>query len=210
MTAVEEFWGENQVAERPATHAESLAQLERRREMFPELERLMPTYFPGKTILDYGCGPGHDTLQFLLNGARRVYYADVSERALRITADRLRLAGLFYGQRWKVRDNRIPLLPFVDHVHCAGVLHHLSNPEEVLRSFRVSLRPGHGECRLMVYDGDRSEHTQSDVPITNWWGFDDVMRMAAEAGFDRSKYHGSYECSAPWRPNCYAACYVLR
>ena len=44
----------------------------------------MPVVQKGKTILDYGCGPGHDTLLFCLNGAGHVFYYDISPLALEI------------------------------------------------------------------------------------------------------------------------------
>jgi hypothetical protein len=60
----------------------------------------------------------------------------------------------------------------------------------------------------MVYDGELSDHTQSEVPITEWWTADEIKAMAKEAGFE-SEILGSYSCSSEWRPNCYAACYSL-
>lgn len=59
-----------------------------------------------------------------------------------------------------------------------------------------------------MYDGKRSEHTQSLVPITEWWTPDEFVKIAAEAGWEAT-YTGSYECSAEWRPNCWAACFLL-
>lgn len=211
MTAVEQFWGETVLAGPFASYAESEKSLAERTALYPELETLMPTKQPGKVVLDYGCGPGHDTLLFLQNGATRVYYADASKKALQITRQRLKLHGYEGGTQarsWYVSDSGAFTLPAVDYIHCAGVLHHVSNPWRILRAFRYALRP-RGECRIMVYDGDSSEHTQSDVPITRWWTRGEVVVMAAEAGF-QAVYLGSYECSAPWRPNCFAACYVLR
>ena len=197
-----EFWQKNQVGDAPTSYEESVDQLSRRAAQFPELNQLMPTHFPGKTILDFGCGPGLDTIQFLTNGARHVYYADVSWKALSSTNDRLKLHGL--------RSEATPLfaddpLPAVDHVHCAGVLHHMHDPFNAL----LRLRRCSPSARIMVYDGKRSEHSTSLVPITEWWTPKEFMALCDDAGWEAS-YEGSYECSSEWRPNCYAACYSLK
>ena len=117
MTATD-FWQKHQVGGPFATLEESNAALDERLALYPKLYELMPVSFPGQTVLDYGCGPGHDTLQFLLHGARHVYFADISWQALTTTSERLRLHHL--------RDQATGVLagdelPEADHVHCAGV-----------------------------------------------------------------------------------------
>jgi SAM-dependent methyltransferase len=54
----------------------------------------MPVSQVGKTVFDYGCGPGHDTLLFCLNGAGHVFYYDISPLALEIVDMRLDLHGV--------------------------------------------------------------------------------------------------------------------
>lgn len=196
-----DFWQEHQVAEAPATLDESMRMVLKRALEFPDLEKLMPTDFPGKKILDFGCGPGHDTLSFLANGARHVWFADVSWKALKTTNDRLKLHGL--------RDHATAIfaddpLPAVDHVHCAGVLHHMHDPLDAL----LRLRRCAPEARVMVYDGKKSEHSTSLVPITEWWTPKEFVTLCDDAGW-KALYEGSYECSAAWRPNCWAACFSL-
>jgi ubiquinone/menaquinone biosynthesis C-methylase UbiE len=164
----------------------------------------MPVDHPNKTVLDFGCGPGHDTLLFCQHDAGHVYFYDISPLALAIVDARLDMHG--------VADHASPchrtLMPaHVDHIHCAGVLHHTEFPEKILRDFRRLIRPD-GEVRVMIYDGDRSEITQSDVPITLWWTEKQFTEMSGDARFD-AEYVGGYDCSAPWRPNCQAACYRL-
>lgn len=197
------FWSANQVGGPYATLEESQAALLERQRLYPNLLNLMPVQQEGKTILDYGCGPGHDTLLFCLNGAGHVFYYDISPLAREIVDMRLDLHG--------VADHASPTdmfwLPPVDHIHCAGVLHHTEDPMHILKMFRRAIKPD-GEVRVMIYDGDRSKHTQSKVPITAWWTADEFGAMAFSAGF-REEWMGSYECSAPWRKDCYAACYRL-
>ena len=198
-----EFWYENQVGGPYANLDDSQAALLERIQMYPTLLDLMPVIHPGKTVLDYGCGPGHDTLLFCLNGAGHVFYYDVSPLALEYTDARLDMHGL--ADRASPVER--PWIPMVDHIHCAGVLHHTADPMSILKDFHRLLRP-EGELRVMIYDGDRSTHTKSKVPITKWWRETEFKHMAYIAGFD-TDYMGSYECSAPWRPNCFAACYRM-
>lgn len=198
------FWQEHQVGGPYSSLEESQVALDDRLSLYPTLLDLMPVHFPGQTVLDYGCGPGHDTLLFLLNGARKVYFADVSWQALQTTNDRLQM----HGQRAHASPVLLPDdLPAVEHIHCAGVLHHISDPIGALTDMREALQE-EGEARVMVYDGDSSTHSRSDVPITEWWTRKEFLALAREAGF-KGKYVGSYECSSEWRPNCQAACYSL-
>lgn len=197
------FWQEHQVGGPYATVEESEQALDDRLLLYPALLDLMPVDFPGQTVLDYGCGPGHDTLLFLRSGARKVYFADVSWQALQTTNDRLQMHGLrTYAFPVLLPDD----LPRVEHIHCAGVLHHIEDPIGALQRMRDALEEG--EARVMVYDGDSSTHSQSEVPITEWWTRKEFLALAKEAGF-KGKYVGSYECSSEWRPNCQAACYSL-
>lgn len=202
MTSTE-FWAENQVGGPYTTVQESEEALMQREHLYPDLYDLMPIYLPGKIVLDYGCGPGHDTVLFCMYEAGHVFYYDISPLALDIVDARLEMHGL--------ADRASPVLshdiPLVDHIHCAGVLHHTNNATEILQSFRRVLKLG-GEARVMIYDGDRSTRSQSKVPITHWWSERTFTRMAQQAGFDAEQI-GHYECSAPWRPNCFAACYRL-
>src|SRR5262245_11108849 len=163
MTSTE-FWTENQVGGPYYTVTESSQALIDREEMYPELYDYMPVHFPEKTVLDYGCGPGHDTVLFCMYGAGHVFYYDISPLALHIVDARLEMHGL----QNLASPVEKPWIPLVDHIHCAGVLHHTEDPMDILKSFKRLLKPG-GECRVMIYDGDRSTKTQSKVPITMWW-----------------------------------------
>jgi len=198
------FWATHQVSGPYLSAFESEAALKERNSRYPDLLGLMPVEYPSQTVLDYGCGPGHDTLMFLRYNAAHVYFADISWLALQTTSERLEMHGLREKATALFADDE---LPQVDHVHCAGVLHHVHDPIGVLLRLRRALKKG--EARVMVYDGDLSTHSQSEVPITEWWTKREFITLAGEAGF-KAKHVGSYPCSSPWRPDCFAACYVLR
>lgn len=184
------FWQTHQVGGPYETAEDSALALLARDSLYPDLVDLMPTCQPDKVVLDYGCGPGHDTLLFLRQGAKHVYYVDASELALEITDQRLALHDLEWNATgmWDTDP-----FPYVNHVHCAGVLHHMEDPLGALHRFRAALRDG--EARIMVYDGELSTHSQSEVPITEWWTPTEFLALAAEAGFV-GEHVGSYPCSA--------------
>ena len=196
-----EFWQVNQVGGPYASFEESEKALEQRRQLYPNLEELMPTRQPGKNVLDFGCGPGHDTIQFLQNGAAHLWFADISWQALETTSARLEMHHLVDQATALFADDP---LPAVDYVHCAGVLHHMHDPMGAL----VRLRACAPEARVMVYDGKLSTHSDSLVPVTEWWTPTEFVKMCDEAEW-MAVYTGSYECSAEWRPNCWAACFSL-
>jgi ubiquinone/menaquinone biosynthesis C-methylase UbiE len=110
----------------------------------------------GKVILDYGCGPGHDLVGFgLYSRPARLIGIDVSAPSLSETRSRLALHGL-NAELLQIQPGDAAL-PFesgtMDYIHCSGVLHHVRNPEGVLKEFRRILKP-EGEIRVMVYNKD--------------------------------------------------------
>jgi ubiquinone/menaquinone biosynthesis C-methylase UbiE len=161
-TSVERYWNRHTVNSVPfETAGTSSDYLEWRFTKYPLFRELMDLWgsHDGETILDFGCGPGDDVTGFLLHTrARRVLGADISEKALGLTASRLVLHGID-RERYrllKISDAR-PSLPLddggVDYVHCAGVIQHTTAPELVLRELARVLRPG-GRGRIMVYNRD--------------------------------------------------------
>jgi len=162
LTPVERYWGLHTVrAARFKTPADSVAQLEWRFGKYPLFRELMDLWgsHDGETILDYGCGPGNDVTGFLLNTeCRAVLGADVSAKALQLAASRLALHGVdperYELLRISDTDPDLPLpVGAVDYLHCGGVIHHTSAPEQVLRELARTLRPG-GRGRIMVYNRD--------------------------------------------------------
>jgi SAM-dependent methyltransferase len=107
-----------------------------------------------KVIVDYGCGPGHDLIGIgVYSKPARLIGVDVSQTSLREARARLRLHGID-AELHQIGEHS-PRLPLpdgsVDYIHCSGVLHHVSEPANVLREFARLLKPD-GEVRLMVYN----------------------------------------------------------
>ena len=113
-------------------------------------------------ILDAGCGTGVSTDYLChLNPGAEVLAVDISAGALEVARERTRRS----GAAARVRDLRLEqrsLLDLVgegpfDAINSVGVLHHLDQPLEGLRSLAALLRPG-GVLHLFLYaDGGRWE-----------------------------------------------------
>jgi ubiquinone/menaquinone biosynthesis C-methylase UbiE len=161
-TPVERYWSRHTVRAKRFKSADESAQfLEWRSGQYPLFAELMDLWgeHEGEAILDYGCGPGNDLTGFLLeSGARRVFGADVSEKALALAASRLTLHGID-TERYRLLQvsDAQPELSLadgsIDYVHCCGVIQHTSMPERVLGELARTLRPG-GRGRIMVYNRD--------------------------------------------------------
>ena len=80
----------------------------------------------GRTVLDFGCGTGMNSLMLAHRGARVVGF-DISESLVRIATDRLRANGLGHAARFMVCSAHDLPLPdaSVDVVFGAAILHHL-------------------------------------------------------------------------------------
>lgn len=161
-TEVDNYWGQHTVNSRPfKTARESEDYLEWRASVYPKFRELMNLYgeHDGEVVLDYGCGPGNDVVGFAIyTGARRVIGIDVSPKALALANHRLALHGVDPERIELIQSSdslsSVPLEDrSVDYIHCAGVLHHTSNPQTLLREFYRVLRPGSRAC-IMVYNRD--------------------------------------------------------
>lgn len=214
-----QFWTGYQVArfEPGQTVDESLSMLAARRDLYPGMADLMLPAQLG-TVLDFGCGPGHDTIEFLLAGARHVYAADFSPAAVASTQARIDVHGFQTGAHVLLIEGEWKP-PKVDHVHAAGVIHHCEDPVGVLRQLRGALNHG-AEIRMMVYDADSWFYrvacgsdpdyfrlrADAGAPIAYAWTRPEVEDLAHEAGL-KATYLGSYmhpgELAGPGLSACY-------
>lgn len=166
----------------------------------------------GKVVLDYGCGPGHDTVGLgVYSAPKRLIAMDVSPTSLAETKSRVELHQLDVDiMQIDENDSRLPLEDSsVDHIHSSGVIHHTPNPQAILAEFRRILRDD-GEIRIMVYNYDsiylhlytayivqlwenryrdlsvrdafRHLTDGDDCPISNVYRPDEFLGLANEAG----------------------------
>ena len=159
-TRVETYWTGHTVNSTPFRNPrESARYLDARARQYPLFREFMdiPGAHDGETVLDYGCGPGDDLVEFALGTrAGRVIGADASRTALELSSGRL---ALHPEARDRVELVHVPegraTIPLadasVDFVHSGGVIHHTSEPEAVLRELRRVVNDG-GRGRIMVYN----------------------------------------------------------
>lgn len=146
MVSPSEYWTIHMVAHRNhVTAQESLDFFHWRNSQYPGYVDLMP--FPkhdGKTVLDYGCGPGNDIAGFgEFSKPRKLYGVDVSKTALNAARERFALHGI-EAQLLQVEEsgNEIPIpTNSIDYIHSSGVLHHCKNLDAILKEFRRVLKP---------------------------------------------------------------------
>jgi len=157
---IDRYWNEWVVRSEPFSSAqESEAYLEWRFGKYPFFRDLTGLWgdHAGETILDYGCGPGHDLVGLLLNARpNKVIGLDVSRKALALAKHRLRLHEI-PSSSYELRRiaDKDPVLPVdsasIDFVNCQGVLHHVSDPLRTLRELRRVLKDS-GRGVVMVYN----------------------------------------------------------
>jgi SAM-dependent methyltransferase len=105
--------------------------------------------YPGKKVLDVGCGPGWITVMYAQGGARLT--------AVDLTLSAVKLAKGFLAYRGLaalVQQANAEALPFEDDsfdlVVSSGVLHHTPDFMKAMRECHRVLRPG-GEAKITLY-----------------------------------------------------------
>lgn len=104
-----------------------------------------------KYVLDYGCGIGIEALQYAKAG-NDICVADISRENVLLALRVLSLFGFDNVNSFHITEDNLVsgLLGTFDVIHCAGVLHHIPEPEPVVEEMAKHLADD-GELRLMVY-----------------------------------------------------------
>jgi ubiquinone/menaquinone biosynthesis C-methylase UbiE len=156
MVSSTDYWTNHMVANRNhKTAQESLDFFHWRNSQYPGYIELMPVKGQdGKTVLDYGCGPGNDLVGFgEFSHPEKLYGLDVSKTALKASKERLDLHGI-RAELVHVEEsaNEIPFpANSIDYIHTSGVLHHCKNLDAILKEFHRILKPD-GKISIMVYN----------------------------------------------------------
>jgi len=226
-TTVDDYWNDHTVNSKAFLSAkESEKYLQWRSSEYPLFTEFMDLdrdHF-GETVLDYGCGPGDDVIGFLLySNAQKVIGIDVSDKALGLLRHRLALHRVDPRRVELLRitdaTGKVPLPDAsIDWVHCSGVLHHASHPQEITREFRRVMKSG-AQGRLMLYNRDSiwyhvwiayaqsilndafpgltvdQAFTKStdgpNCPVSEAWSSERVLEMITAAGMDGA-FRGGY------------------
>lgn len=156
METPEQYWGRHTVNDNPfSTAKESEVYNKWLYEYYPMSRELLmlDRDYKGQVVLDYGCGPGNDTVEFAGKGAM-VIAVDISQKALDLALQRAKVCGLTkqiafqkIGADGKVRAKDCS----VNHAHCNGVLHHIPDPTPQINEIYRILAPGR-YATLMVYN----------------------------------------------------------
>ena len=164
--SVRDFWNEKSCGE---VYAEGYVLREQLDNQARERYALEPWIHPfadypsgaGKDVLEIGVGMGADHLEWAKATPRSLTGVDLTERAIRFTADRLSLYGLHSDLGVADAEN----LPFPDQsfdiVYSYGVLHHSPDTARAIQEVRRILRPG-GVAKVMIY------HSRSLVGYMLW------------------------------------------
>ncbi|MCZ6895657.1 MAG: class I SAM-dependent methyltransferase [Gammaproteobacteria bacterium] len=162
--------------------------------------------FPGKRILDLGCGLGNDTARFAHNGLV-VVGVDLAERSIELARKNFSIRGLpgdfsvMNGEQLGFRDNSFDL------VYCHTVLHFTPNPDHMIREIHRVTKPGGLAILMMVNSRSwlrflhrvmRTEIDHLGAPVFHWYSerrfkqllscFEEV-RMVMERFPVRTKVH---------------------
>lgn len=190
------YWTQHTVHVNPDglnSREQSLEYFKWRCSQYPGYLELMPVEgHDGNRILDYGCGPGHDLIGFLEHSSPELLVgADVSPTALELARQRVRLHP--GGESVVLLDCDDPNvflyqlgehLKF-DYVHCSGVLHHVANPTNVLRTMKSVLAPN-GRIRLMLYNRDSIWRNFYVPYVLQGWLRQIDPRLELDQAFQRS------------------------
>jgi SAM-dependent methyltransferase len=90
----------------------------------------------GKTVIDFGCGPGEGAVEMALHGARKVIGVDIQEGWLELARRRAEEAGV--GDRCTFTSRPEER---VDVIVSTDAFEHFDDPEAVLKTMREMLKP---------------------------------------------------------------------
>lgn len=211
MTLVDEYWGTKHTVRKLdictlEQSRESIYNLGKRERVYLKKEFLnLYGNHSGKTVLDYGFGPGDDLVGYIEQGkAKNIIGMDVCEKLIPYVKNRLQLHGIALDRAILIHtsdeNGRIELPDScVDYVSSFGVLHHTSNPKEILTEFFRVLRPG-GEGRLMVYNRD-STWFHFDIAYHRRILVDNCVGLNIDEYFSRSSDGVDCPISVAYRPS---------
>src|SRR5437867_8446147 len=91
----------------------------------------------GRTVLDFGCGPGLEAVEMAQRGATHVIGLDIREKWLTQAKTRANAAGVadrcIFEKTWSEP---------VDVIVCLDSFEHFADPAAILRQMRALLKPG--------------------------------------------------------------------
>ncbi|HLR05042.1 MAG TPA: methyltransferase domain-containing protein, partial [Pyrinomonadaceae bacterium] len=111
-----------------------------------------PEFFPGKLVLEGGCGKGRHTHRIAQWGARDIVAVDLSE-AVDLAFDAT--CGTENAHVIQADIYHMPLRAVFDYAFSVGVLHHLPDPRAGFRALAAKVKPG-GELSVWIYGAENN------------------------------------------------------
>jgi SAM-dependent methyltransferase/uncharacterized protein YbaR (Trm112 family) len=121
-------------------------------ELLGWLTPVRPEFFPGKVVLEGGCGKGRHTHRIARWGARDIVAVDLSEAVeLAFAATR----GIENAHVIQADIYHLPLRAVFDYAFSLGVLHHLPDPRAGFKSLVAKVKPG-GHLSAWIYGAENN------------------------------------------------------
>lgn len=115
--------------------------------------------FSERTVIDYGCGLGHEAVAIACRGAKRVYGIDIQRASLDAAAALAKREGVtdrcVFLDGLQQRDEIEALYGTADYIYALDSFEHLSRPDESLAEIFRLLKPG---GRLLINFGPPWKH----------------------------------------------------
>jgi SAM-dependent methyltransferase len=106
-----------------------------------------------KTVIDYGCGAGHEAIEMAQHGAKKVIGIDTWDKALRNARENALKANVSHLCEFTTAEQGekgAERLPPADVIFSLDAFEHYDRPGEILQHMRTLLRPG---GRVMICFG---------------------------------------------------------
>lgn len=158
------------------------------------------TWFPGKRVLDAGCGMGRWSYAFVKLGAE-VVAVDQSASGVGHLNKLLTNEPKFKAQQADLL-NPLPFGREFDLAWCYGVTHHTGNTRLATENVAACVKPG-GRIMLMIYGEPRKLHEFTEINTyvehrraTEDMAFEDKVKYL-EARYPKELVHGFFDAISP-------------
>ena len=148
---------------------------------------------PNMTAFEYGCGTGLLSF-FLKDDFASITLADTSQGMLEVLRGKIQAsqAANMHPVRLDLATDPLPAQKF-DVTYSLMVLHHLPDPDLMLRKFRQLLKPGGWLVVADLDEEDGTFHTDGSTDVHLGFARDDLQKRAEATGFRDVYFSTAYE-----------------